>query len=384
MKIVFISTMSIYPWGGSEELWYKAALVAGAEKNIDVLISVFKHKNESSKIQNLREIGVRILYKSHNAKGKTMLRRMFGAFSLDRLIHYEKIKRWKPDCLVISQGGTFDILTDKYLMKLLEKFKRKYIIVCHGNVEGRVLGEMQMELVKKCFLHAKYTVFVAEWARSLCEKQILYKLHNSKIVYNPINLSDFTPVKTKENACEVVRMAMVGSLTIEWKGHDILLEVLSSEKWQKRKWRLSIYGEGKDYRYIKSLIDYYSLNDKVKLLGRTNDIRHVWENHDIHLMPSRVETAPLALVEAMICSVPSVVVNIGGISEWVTNGNSFISRAATAKEFDEALECAWTNKILWNKYGANARNAALNRLAKNKHNDLLTLIEVSLKSRPVP
>jgi glycosyltransferase involved in cell wall biosynthesis len=156
-----------------------------------------------------------------------------------------------------------------------------------------------------------------------------------------------------------VHFAMVANLLVNHKGHDILFDVLRSEKWISRSWDLSIYGSGDDERYIRQLCAFYQLNDRVHFKGRTDNIRAVWENHHLLIMPSLCEGIPLAVVEAMLCGRPVVATDTGGHMEWIDEGiEGFIAEGANVHSLDGALERAWESRHRWADMGMNAHKRA--------------------------
>ena len=59
MKVAFVTTMTGYPWGGSEELWYRTALRLKAEGH-DVLASVLFWPKMSDNVTSMKEKGIRL------------------------------------------------------------------------------------------------------------------------------------------------------------------------------------------------------------------------------------------------------------------------------------------------------------------------------------
>lgn len=73
-----------------------------------------------------------------------------------------------------------------------------------------------------------------------------------------------------------------------------------------------------------------------------------------------MEGMPLVIVEAMLCGRPCVATNVGGITEWVEDGQSgFIANAVTIGAFDAAMEKAWAAREQWPAMGQYAHNRAM-------------------------
>jgi glycosyltransferase involved in cell wall biosynthesis len=121
--------------------------------------------------------------------------------------------------------------------------------------------------------------------------------------------------------------------------------------------------------------EFFNLERKVFLKGHSNDIRAIWEEHHIYLLPSTTESAPISLVEAMICGRPSVVTNVGGVTEWVEEGKEgFVSETANPWLLSEAILRAFKTKEEWEVMGINAHEKAVNIMGCPTK-DLLQLIE---------
>jgi glycosyltransferase involved in cell wall biosynthesis len=151
----------------------------------------------------------------------------------------------------------------------------------------------------------------------------------------------------------------VGNLLVVHKGQDLLLSVLQASKWKEREWTLNVYGDGSDRAYLEALTAFYRLEDRVIFHGRVSNIRQVWEQNHVLLMPSHMEGMSLAIVEAMLCGRPVMATDVGGASEWIENGNSgWLAAAPTISLLDEAMERAWQDKLKWEGMGLQAHRKA--------------------------
>jgi L-malate glycosyltransferase len=195
------------------------------------------------------------------------------------------------------------------------------------------------------------------------------------IVRNPVNMNETGIIEFPKTKDETIEMAVVGILVTAHKGQDILLQVLSTDKWKQRNWKLNIYGEGHDKNYLEKLTHESGLENKIRFHGKTNDIRSVWQINQILLMPSIMEGMPIAIVEAMLCGRTCVATDVGGITEWITNNdNGFIAPYATVNSINEALEKAWQRKDEWESIGKKAFHRAMELYDPDAGNTLLKLI----------
>jgi glycosyltransferase involved in cell wall biosynthesis len=116
-----------------------------------------------------------------------------------------------------------------------------------------------------------------------------------------------------------VVVAMVSSLRPE-KAHDVALETLRLLLPRFPALRLLVVGDGPLRPRIER--DAALLDDHVVLTGYRADVMALLDAADVLLHPSRSDTLPTAILEAMACSVPVVATDVGGIGELVTGGVS--------------------------------------------------------------
>ena len=376
-RISFISTMGDTPWGGSEYLWAKTAEQALSEGH-EVFISIFDWSVSHPELEKLRNQGALLLPRKRN---QTLFSKAFSKlsqkFSFMRFLSfkscYQKVFKCKPDVICISVGGCFDAIFLLDLLDLIYSNSISYILVCQCNNDSVILDDSSRHIARKFFNQAAAIVFVSYHNKKMAERQLAQCLPNAKVLQNPLNLTELTLVKFPPKL--TVKFANVARLDTSYKGQDILFEALSSVVWKERDWQCNLYGSGLDENYLHDLAEYYEIADKVNFLGYVNDIRAVWKNNHILLLPSRAEGTPLALVEAMICGRPAVVTDVGGNSEWVKEGlTGFIAEAPTAKSFNQALERAWLEQKNWELFGINAHEYAKSKLDKSPAKSLLQLI----------
>ena len=80
--------------------------------------------------------------------------------------------------------------------------------------------------------------------------------------------------------------------------------------------KLIIIGEGPDMETINSfLTENPDLINKIRLLGRVNDLYRILKLADVFLLPSEQESFGLAALEAMAAGTPVISSNAGGIPE---------------------------------------------------------------------
>src|SRR5262249_46331394 len=110
--------------------------------------------------------------------------------------------------------------------------------------------------------------------------------------------------------------------------------------------------------------------------GHVPDIRGIWADNHLLVLPSRSEGTPLSLVEAMLCGRPAVVTDVGGNAEWITEPDTgFIAEAPSTRSVAGALERAWTARHLWAEMGERAHEKARRQVDPDPGGTLLNIIE---------
>jgi glycosyltransferase involved in cell wall biosynthesis len=372
MKILFIPTTGGVFWGGSEVLWFRTCKIALKDGH-SCLILVDNINKVSNQIKHLQKEGAVLISKNSfiwNIYKFLLKINYYSRLNPIKKFIISKMIRQDIDFLCISQGGTFNIIWDTLLYQFVNSTNKPFFLISQFNYEHQYLSYNQIKRARSFLAKAKEMVFVSEKNKQNAERQLAQPIKNAFLITNPLNLDSYHYIPWPQT--DTVTMAVVARLECAFKGQDILLQVLKEAKWIKRSWTVNLFGEGKDELYLKDLVKYYGLESKVNFCGHTGDIRKLWYNNQILLLPSIGEGTPLALLEAMVCGRPAVVTNVGGNTEVVNEGiNGFIADAPTPKLLDEALEKAWSCRKDWMEMGKQAHSIALKKLDLDSPRTLL-------------
>ena len=80
------------------------------------------------------------------------------------------------------------------------------------------------------------------------------------------------------------------------------------------------------------------VENRLHLLGFRTDIAELMKSADIFLFPSLQEGLPVALMEAMACSMPSVCSEIRGNTDLIDGSDGILCRVNDVTAFSEAVE----------------------------------------------
>jgi glycosyltransferase involved in cell wall biosynthesis len=374
MKIVVIS-MIRDSWGGSEELWYDMAKGA-LSKDCQVTHLSYEYHPEHFKLKELKSLGL-ISYKrpgiTGNISGAKRFIKLLTNFIRKKIEKpVKKVFTQRPD-VILYNGTCYSIIHEKEILKELKKFQGRFFLLCHFNERQSPLEKNEKIILQKVYQKSTKVFFTNHHDIESVKNDQSVEIPNAIVIRNPVNLNNTTIVPFPQN--EIIQIAMVGNLIILHKGQDIALTVLSKESWKTRNWHLHIYGNGPDDNYLKQLCTELNLEERVSFHGKVDDIRAVWQKNHVLLMPSHMEGMPLAIVEAMLCGRPSVVTNVGGISEWIEEEKSgFLAASVTINSVENALEKAWQHKNRWKEMGQYAHQKAMQLYDPNPGKTLLELI----------
>ncbi|MFC7670071.1 glycosyltransferase family 4 protein [Hymenobacter humi] len=196
---------------------------------------------------------------------------------------------------------------------------------------------------------------------------------------NPLNLPEAYPVLYPSlTADDVPQLAVIGSLDVDRKGQDVLLEALAAAEWQARAWHLNLYGRGPDQAYLERLIGFYGLQARVTLHGHVADSCSMWAKTHLVVLPSRIESGPMAVQEALLCGRPVVAADVGLVRKWVREGQTgFIADTSSAIALSQALDRAWGRLFEWEAMGQRAAAEAAAQLIADPVGDFWRRIQAA-------
>lgn len=130
-----------------------------------------------------------------------------------------------------------------------------------------------------------------------------------------------------------------------------------------KKYNLDIVGDGDSYDSIKEKIKSEDIKN-VNLLGEIQDFQD-FSSYQIFCLISQSEGLPLSAIEAMSCSLPILISNVGGCPELIDN-NGYLTDN-TPSDILQGLEIITDNIKLYSKNSSLLFNIKFN-LRNNYHN----------------
>ncbi len=145
-----------------------------------------------------------------------------------------------------------------------------------------------------------------------------------------------------------------------------VLEVFKNVE-KKLKAKLIIIGEGPDMEKVNQFLENNpKLINKIRLLGKVNDLYKILKLSDVFLLPSEQESFGLAALEAMAAETPVISSNAGGIPEVNIQGETgYLAEIGNVEAMSNYTIKLLSNEALLQQMKINAKNQALRFDLKN-------------------
>jgi len=341
-------------WGGSELLFVSIANEA-IKQNDNVQLVLMQKNTFNNSIRNLFEKVDSLVIIQEESSSQNMIKKAWKHIkSKINSKVLNSVNHFKPDVILINQPNSLDASFNSIFSRFLSTIDSPYYLISHFNPEHYTYSFEDIIKLRYINHKAQKVFFVSERNKRRFEHQIAQKLDNGCLVANHPLISTYDYIKYPKNN-NTIQFASVARLECNFKGQDILFEILSSNKWKDRDWHLNLYGNGPDERYLKELAKFYQLESRITFHGHVTHHTAIWCKNHILLMPSLGEGKPLALEEALMCGRPAVVSDVAGNIELIEHEmNGYIASSYFSLAFEIALEQAWDNKDNWETLGRNA------------------------------
>ena len=96
------------------------------------------------------------------------------------------------------------------------------------------------------------------------------------------------------------------------KGFDVLLQAVAHAAAQGATFRLEIGGDGPERASLKALAARLGIEDRVTFCGWIDDVEAFLADAGLFVLPSRVESFGIVILEAMACGVPIIATRVSG------------------------------------------------------------------------
>jgi glycosyltransferase involved in cell wall biosynthesis len=370
-NIVIISTCFI-DWGGSEELW--ADSIPYLQQDGFNIIVYKRYINRSfHRFSDMADRGVLLKdYRSSLSLPHRMVNKIVGimrkTYAESKNLAPAKnpdeafvrnLKRFRPELVLISQGINFDGLIYAYQCLL---HNIPYAIVSQKAVDFYWPDTSDREFMTKTYLQAKKCFFVSHHNQRLTEEQLGIRLSNSEVITNPVKTKrEVIPYPATDSG---FKLACIARLFLLDKGQDMLIRILSKDKWKARPLSITFVGAGDDREPLLAMARLLQVNN-ISFAGQLSNIETIWKDHHALILPSRSEGLPMAVVEAMANGRTVIVTNAGGTAEVIVDGVTGFLGKTDQDMFEAAMERAWDKRNEWQTMGIAAAKHIKEEIPEN-------------------
>lgn len=236
---------------------------------------------------------------------------------------------WQLDYLykrVLKIHGSPDVIYSHYLLnsyaalKLKKKYNLPLVAIEHWS-------EVNKDTLKSYVKYSGNKVYSASDKVIAVSDSLKLMLHkhfsvNALVVHNLVGEGFGYKLSPQRSTFNFVT---VGSL-FHVKGYDILVEAFANIVNDNNNFRLTIVGDGNQRPLLQELINKYSLQSKVLLVGRKSrsEVADILANSDVYVSSSRNENFSVSVLEALSVGLPVVATICGGIKECINDSNGLL------------------------------------------------------------
>jgi glycosyltransferase involved in cell wall biosynthesis len=167
------------------------------------------------------------------------------------------------------------------------------------------------------FLGAEWTLarlgcgfhFVCDFEKRMFDGKIGIGKNPSTVIHNGLWPEELELAKPAQDASDIL---FIGELR-DLKGVDILIEAIAAVR-KKRPVTATLVGDGPDGKRYEELVRQLGLEGAVTFAGRL-PAREAFRHGRVLMLPSRNESFPYVVLEAMAAGVPLFASDVGGIAE---------------------------------------------------------------------
>ena len=309
-KITLTYIISELKIGGAEKLLESIILNLDSNEFIINLIVLGK-KEENSLYNNLTNKGINIFYCNKNGKGiikcSRKIRKILSEINADIVhIHTSILHLCIWGLIMNNIKGRF------YTIHSIPEFDspgfKKYLYSLFFN-----------------FFNIKGIAI----SKSIEDKsKIYFKTSNIITVENGIDIEKFKSNISIENRSSN-RILHVGRF-VDVKNQQLLIRAV--KEIDDLDFNLTFVGEGDTLEENKRLVKELGLEKKIDFLGKRSDINTIMDQNSIFVLCSKIEGAPISIIEAMTNGMAIISTNVGGVSDFIENDKEGILIQANSKD----------------------------------------------------
>jgi len=254
---------------------------------------------------------------------------------------YKEIRSLQPDVLHGhgAKGGAMARLAGSLLR--VNRYRVSRLYTPHGGSlhfsrtswSGR--GVFALERLQEWFTDG--LIFVCDFERRTYEEKVGRVFRRHEVVYNGVGEADFEIVPESPDAVNFLYVGMLRDL----KGPDIFVDAFAkTERLLKRPLSAMMIGDGPQKQKYLDMMTSRGLGRRITMLPAMN-IREAFASSQNVVVPSRAESMPYIVLEALAAGRTVIASDVGGISEVLGKGSDALvppgNSDALAKAMAESI-----------------------------------------------
>lgn len=274
-------------------------------------------------------------------------------FSASAMLRIALGRRRKVTLLIfhLSQGGSF--LREGALLRFASRRGWRCVAQIHGS--GFVKYSERRESLVRSVLRSATLVYVLSDETFLRVSQILPSSHGLKRISNVVNLPTPGPKSNK--------VVFGGAVGIR-KGADVLAEAWERVAASLPGWELEVAGPLEDGFVLPSI-------ERMAYRGPIlhDAMQELLSSARVAVLPSRAETLPMFLLEAMAHSATPISTGVGQVADLIHGVGSLVEPGSVDDLADQLIQVCTDPRI--DQRGARARARILERYSSDSQRSAL-------------
>lgn len=270
-------------------------------------VTILTHFKESEEYSDVDSRIERIVLPDH-----------FSGMSIQRVI--KRIKNLRSEILKVSPVCMVTFMRKNNLRAVLATRHSgiRLILSVRSTPEREYPGKVMKFLARRLFGKADGVVFQTEDAAEFFPVKVRKK---SKVIMNSVKKEFLIPRYEGVRKKEIVTVGRLNRV----KNHELIVRAFDAVKDEFPGYVVKIYGGGENEN-LKNLIAERKLENRVLLMGNTDDVISSIKESSLFILSSDAEGMPNALIEAMSLGLPCISTDCpcGGPRMIIRNGENGI------------------------------------------------------------
>lgn len=382
MRVAFISTILGYPWGGGDKRWTlaaKACLDRGDAVFLGISPLTADHPLVAELVERCAVLRLRRSNSNFAGRADSIKRKL--PFLRGRYLEGQ-LREFRPDVVFLLLGGTFDALAESHLVSFLQRRGIPYVASSSLNSEACTVSEADKDYLAKFFRQAAGTLFMSSHNMELAHQQLGMTIPRAHLIQNPLVVACEAELPWPPAAARP-QVGFVGRIDIEHKGLDLFLQAMARVHGE-HPFDFHLTGRCEDPETFGRLVNELGLRELVHVHPHAvgGDLLDAYGKAELVVLTSRWEGCASTMLEAMMAGRPQLATAVGGVPDWLTDGDdAFIAEDVTVESIEHALRRALSFRNKWPEMGRAARRAFDAKRDPDPVGTLVGILERAAKPR---